>query len=204
MCIIAIIHYTNETCLDKYYEALRELSNNMDFSNWELSHPLYSDPRIGSKLKNRLLENREKNRSLPGIFKDELNGRVIKSCYFVCAKTYFIQFNDNNVKNTTKGCRKSRLDMNVERIERFILGREKESELFYNHVEFCIKKHDVIFRRGKRKICDRLYTKRWVSNDGIVTLAYRNPDIQAYLCMYDLVDAVVGERVREKESKIEM
>ena len=196
----AIIHYVKGQTLDNYYSALRDLAKNMDFSNWPDLHPLFSGAP-DSKERAQLLEIKEQNKSRLGIFKDELNMKVIKSAYFACPKTYFIQFhNQEKDKITTKGCRKSRLDINMDRIERFLLGKNKEIELSYKHVEFSIKKHDNIFRQTKRKICDRLYTKRWLANDGIVTLAYGNPDIDCYLCVYEIINKIVDEA--EKVEKI--
>ena len=150
--------------IESYYDALRSISSQMDFSGWSKEHIFYSSNHITEVERKRLLEDREKNRKKTGIYSDEApNAQPVLEACLIKAKSYCLKLhNDNNsfeTKFAMKGCRNRILDLKFEFAKRFLLGYEKES-ILYPHVTIESQKHELILRKTKKTACNRQFLKR--------------------------------------------
>ena len=67
----------------------------MDYSDFDLSSPLYADSTLSAEERNKLLEDREKNKKKIGLFASEIGSRVVSKAAFMQSKSYCLSFEDN-------------------------------------------------------------------------------------------------------------
>ena len=63
-----------------------------DTSNYPTNHPCYS----------------VKGKAMPGLFKDELGGKIIKKYIALCPKTYSIEYCEPNIDNALQYIKKAK------------------------------------------------------------------------------------------------
>ena len=179
----------SETSLDTFWKALRKISSQMDYSDFDLSSPLYADSTLSAEERNKLLEDREKNKKKIGLFASEIGSRVVSKAAFMQSKSYCLSFEDNKAyKLAMKGARHRKLDLKIEELEKFILGHSGK-RMSYDHVYITSMRQELYIRKTKKNIMNRLYTKRYMI-DANRTLSYGHPLIIIHQLLMSIVDQV--------------
>ena len=146
----------------------------------------------------RLLHFREINRKKPLCFSPETQDSEVTSYIGIKSKSYSLETKclqgKTGWKFAMKGMvRKNFLDWKHETFVKYLLGKKK-FYLSYNHTNICIKDHKLYLKSGKKHVCNRYYSKRYMLPDGISTLAYGNPAIEFYrdveACLEELLNKV--------------
>lgn len=145
--MVLLFSDTDSLCMGIYtenlYNDLAEMKHLFDFSNFDPSHPLYDTS----------------NRSVPGLIKDEVGGKVITHFTGLRAKLYCIKLEDSCIKKA-KGVKKSV-------IERHLHYDNYEDALFnhkiYYHTMNSFRSYNqtlhsiVSNKRTISPICDKRY-----------------------------------------------
>ena len=191
---VAIYHVLDkkEKNLGTFWQALRLISGDMDYSDFPLCHPLFSDPALSQEERNRLITDRENNKKKIGLFASEIGDRVVSSAAFIQPKSYCIEFADESPpKIAMKGARIQKLDLKMKTLKQFIMG-EYGKHISYDHVSINGMKQELYIRRTEKNILNRLYTKRYMIN-GNRTLSYGHPLIQINELLCEMIDKVAKE-----------
>ena len=176
----------------------------MDFSKWGTSHPFYSAPNVTSSEKAQLLADRDRNAKKLGFLSHEApQAEIVTDACLLKSKSYVLKMfklgDDDHLngkengefrqKLVMKGAKISLLDLKHDYAVSFLLGNEKMN-IVYRHVTIESRKHQLRIRTGPKIVCNRQFTKRFVLNGGIKSLAYGHYLIPIYQTIYDLLDKV--------------
>ena len=126
----------------------------LDLSNYPKDHYLYS----------------EHNKGVPGFFKDECKGEIIKEFVGLRAKCYSILLESNDRKIATAGLRKVTHGMLVH--EKFLETLVYKDCINVKQKTICSKAHNLLTVETERLGLSPLDIKRYVLEDGITTLPY--------------------------------
>ena len=136
------------------YEDFKEDEEYFDFSDYCTDHFLYS----------------ERNKKVPGKFKDELNGRLISKFCGLRSKMYAFTFDDKE-KKTAKGISKSTIEtqLHFNMYEETLLNR---SDKISTMDIIRSRKHNIFCETIRKTSLSSFDDKRYLLNDGISSLAY--------------------------------
>jgi len=148
---------------------LIDMADYFDFSDYPIDHPV----------RKALGEDRiNKNKKVPGLFKDECNGRIIVEFIGLRPKMYSIIMEGDDRKNPTHGKRTAK------GVPSKIVKKEFHHERF-NRSLFDLKRNDTVTFRTIRSDTHVISTvkvtkkglspmddKKWIADDGITMYAY--------------------------------
>ncbi|HYS61174.1 MAG TPA: hypothetical protein VEM27_11320, partial [Gemmatimonadales bacterium] len=103
-----------------------------DTSNYPTNHPCYS----------------VKGKAMPGLFKDELGGKIIKKYIALCPKTYSIEYSEPNIDNALQYIKKAK-GVQKHTVKNEIKIEDYERCLFDNVI---LKKEQINFRSKLHEI----------------------------------------------------
>ena len=178
-----------ETTLNPFWDALRSISCSMDYFAFPTTHVLFSDPNLSPDVRSQLLRDRENNRKQIGLFSSEIGDRVVTNAAFIQPKSYCINFLDGTHKMAMKGARINKLDLNMDMLHKFVLGKGGK-HLTYDHVYIHSKRQDLFISKTRKNILNRLYVKRYML-DGNRSLSYGHPLIEIHQIINEMLDKVV-------------
>ena len=139
---------------DDVYKDLEQIKAYLDTSDYPKDHPLYS----------------VKNKKVPGLFKDELNGEIISEAVFLRSKSYSFKTNSSTTKKL-KGISK-----NV--ISKEITFEDYKETLFHSSTTYKkmytlnSEKHQIFINEVRKKALSSLDDKRYIFDNGIDTLPF--------------------------------
>jgi hypothetical protein len=137
------------------YADMKEDSGLYDFSDYPKEHICYSDT----------------NKKVPGLFKDECNGRPVAEFVGLRPKMYSIlQADGDNVKKA-KGVQR----VVVKKDLRHVLYKQcldEHKEMRHTQVAIRSKGHQIGVYEQVKTSLSPLDTKKWIAPDGITTRAY--------------------------------
>lgn len=133
-----------------------------DTSGYDKKHPLYSPT----------------NKKVPGLMKDELNGKPMEEYIGLRSKMYHVQKADGSAEMKAKGVSKATIKSQIRRAH--FLESLWEDKSFRHEMKRLVSKDHTILMQSVNKISlSPLDTKRWLAADRTSTLAfghYRIPE----------------------------
>jgi len=148
---------------------LIDMAEHFDFSDYPMDHPVRME--LGEERVN-------KNKKIPGLFKDECNGRMIVEFIGLRPKMYSIIMEGDDRRNPHHGTRKAK------GVPSKVVKKEFHHERF-NRSLFDLKRKDTVTFRTIRSDTHVISTvevtkvglspmddKKWIADDGITMFAY--------------------------------
>ena len=142
------------------YKDFEKIKDKLDTSDYDKSHPLFSTD----------------NKKIPGKFKDETNGNIIKEFVGLKSKMYSILLDNNKNKNTCKGTTKTVKDIYLKHDKYKSCLENIKIECTDNHVIRSIN-HQLYLMKMNKIALNPFDDKRYILNDNITTLAYGHKQI---------------------------
>ena len=141
-------------CSDVYAH-LDTLSDHFDFSNYDQDHVLYSDS----------------NKKVPGCFKDETKGQIIKSFVGLRSKMYAIQMDKKNKElKAAKGVKKTVIE--CLRFDDYVQCLKSQESSHHDFLSIRSEKHKVFTSCQSKVSLSCFDDKRWILDNGIDTVPY--------------------------------
>lgn len=138
--------------------------NTFDFSNFPKSHSLFNDS----------------NKRVPGCFKDETKGRIIKSFVGLKSKMYAILMDDTSLPEikVAKGVKKAVInkDLTFDQYQNCLVSNKVQEN---EYVNLRSVKHSVFTSCQSKISLSSFDDKRWILEDGIHSLPYGHYKIES-------------------------
>ena len=144
-----------EITTDDVYKDMQEDLHLYDTSDYPTDHPLHSD----------------KNKKIPGLMKDEMNGAIIEEFVGLRAKMYSVKLFGGKELKKAKGVPKMVVDKEIQHdnYKRSLL-QQWQTNARFNTIQS--KRHQLRLLEMKKKSLCPGDDKRWVCEDGFTTLAH--------------------------------
>jgi hypothetical protein len=162
---------------ENVYKDLTEMAEYFDFSDYPKDHEI-----IKSLPENQWITNgtkRElKNKKIPGLFKDEYNGKIIVEFIGLKPKMYSILLSNEDSRNPKHGGRKAKgvpksivkSDFTHERYKKVLHEEILNDTVKFNTIRS--EKHELYTMEVVKLGLSPIYTKKYVMLDKVHTLAY--------------------------------
>jgi hypothetical protein len=137
------------------YADMKEDSDLYDFSDYPKEHTCYSDT----------------NKKVPGLFKDECNGRPMAEFVGLRPKMYSILLADGDNIKKAKGVQRVVVKKDL-RHESYKTCLDEHKEMRHTQVVIRSKKHQIGVYEQVKTSLSPLDTKKWIAPDGVTTRAY--------------------------------
>jgi hypothetical protein len=137
------------------YADMKEDSCLYDFSDYPKEHTCYSDT----------------NKKVPGIFKDECNGRPVAEFVGLRPKMYSILLADGDNVKKAKGVQRVVVKKDL-RHDLYKQCLDEHKEMRHTQVVIRSTGHQIGVYKQVKTSLSPLDTKKWISPDGITTRAY--------------------------------
>jgi len=144
-----------EITTDDVYKDMQEDSHLYDTSDYPTTHSLHSN----------------KNKKIPGLMKDEMNGAIIEEFVGLRAKMYSVKLFGGKELKKAKGVPKMVVDKEIQHdnYKRSLL-QQWQTNARFNTIQS--KRHQLRLLEMKKKSLCPGDDKRWVCEDGFTTLAH--------------------------------
>ena len=150
---------------DAYEDMLAIKDNWLDSSNYTESHSLYS----------------KKNAKVPGYFKDELGGKIMKELIYLRSKSYSYKVsdsisndsisNDDETIKKLKGISRSTVAKHVD-FDDYFSALYNEETIYKTNYSLNSKNHELFLKKVTKKAMCPFDDKRFIADDGISTYPF--------------------------------
>ena len=150
------------------YEDMKRDKLYFDFSDYPQSHHLHS----------------KENKRIPGLFKDEVCGKIIKRFCGLKSKMYSFMYQENEndmYKLKAKGVAKATIEHNL-RFEMFETTLFDRTEMLASMDLIRSRSHNLYCETVRKKTLSSFDDKRYLLDDGLSSLAYGHYTIKEGDC----------------------